>query len=721
VNGTGNNDAFSSNQTILTNLSEPSLESQTSPSALDPSGLQDTNTSTEADTSFDGPQFENGLVSAEFAIESAIEDIAPTSTIPPVIEAQESDLRGATQPPAPEAHLQEHSQDNALDFSDDHEALANQTAELDVDTNSPREDINFDPLQTTILTPPSDLQPPQPTMSNADPLSAQRELDQSQEDTIMDDAPPTSAQPNLTRPREDDDEDEPSAKRTKTEDADSSFQDAPIQNGNGEHEDDAEITPYAAKEISKIVKNIARTPHGKNFKQPVAKLWPNFAAAYAERISNEIDLETMDNRLRDQVYHTMGDLKKDIELLYTNALTFNGADHMVTSAGLKTRDGLLSKIANVGTEPPAPVKKEKKAAPKRPTPVPSARRASRGSHGATLPTPQPTQTFALDPTSNTPLIRRDSTKLDGGRPKREIHPPKNKDLPYSVRPKSKKHAHELKFCEDILTEIHKSKHIEFVGPFEHPVDPVALNIPHYFTIIKKPMDLSTMSKKLKGGSYTSAADFDKDMKQMLANCYKFNPAPNPINALGKRLEELYKTLWDRKDQYLADRSPPAASPSAGESEDDDDDEEDVVVDKTQDNTLSAAKDRLIEEQSKLVTLMGSKHPDQGLIQMQRDMVGVIQRRILEEETALKSKSKKKSVKPTKKAAPVKKASSSTSKKSGGSSKRYMGTLEKETISAGLGALPDDVSNEVLADIKKERPGLDVSHQFDLSESLLIWD
>lgn len=741
VNGASNTDAFASNQTFLTNLSEPPLESLPSPTEiLNNSQLPDTNTTTtepDLSISLDGepPESSTLLVTTE----SAIEDVAPTSTVPPVVEAPESDLRDSA--PA----YEEQQQDQPLDFEVDENALASQVPELGADSSNINSDLPLEPSPTTNVEAPSDLQLPQESTPTVDP-PAQDESGPSltvdspleSKDTVMAvmaDAPQYPPPTKVAREREDDDEVEPSAKRTKTEDTEDfavNMEDAPTQNGDASHSANAELTPYEQKEIIKIVKTVARTKDGKNFRMPVSKLWPNFAAAYAEKISDEIDLETMEHRLRDKVYQTMGDVRDAINLLSNNALIFNGPDHPITIAAATVRDSLLDKIAHVTPEPAPPVKKEKKPAPKRSTPIPdaapraAARKPSRGSHGAVAPAPQVPQTFALNPTSNTPLIRRESTKLDGGRPKREIHPPKSKDLPY-MRPKSKKHANELKFCEDVLAELSKAKYREFVSAFNQPVDPVALNIPSYFTVIKKPMDLGTMSKKLKEGEYASAADFEKDMRLVLSNCFKFNPAGNIVNLWGKRLEELFDAQWARKDQYLADRSPPAASPvSAGESEDEEEEEEEPVVEG--ESTLSNLKERLLAEQQKLITLMGAKHPDQGMITMQKDMVTIIQKHITDEETAAKSKSKKpKAPKTTRKAAPVKKPAAAT-KKAGGNrqSQKYMGTLEKETISAGLGALPDEVSNEVLADIKKERPGIDAGEDgtleldIDVISIPLLW-
>ncbi|PVH89248.1 Bromodomain-containing protein, partial [Cadophora sp. DSE1049] len=238
------------------------------------------------------------------------------------------------------------------------------------------------------------------------------------------------------------------------------------------------ITPHEVKELLKMVKAAARSTAGKNFRAPVAELWPGFAEQYTEKIAKEVDLKTMEKTLNKGGYTTMEAFKGDVRLIYDNAVTFNGPDHTISQAALEVRNVILGKIDNMPPEPG-----------------------------------------------------------DGGRPKREIHPPKSKDLVYpTTRPKNKKLATELKFCEEVLNEVMKHKYWSMNHPFMIPVDPVALGIPNYFAIIKKPMDLGTMSTKLKGGQYSSASDFEKDMRLLLANCYKFNPAGNPIHELGKQFE-----------------------------------------------------------------------------------------------------------------------------------------------------------------------------------------
>lgn len=48
------------------------------------------------------------------------------------------------------------------------------------------------------------------------------------------------------------------------------------------------------------------------------------------------------------------------------------------------------------------------------------------------------------------------------------------------------------------------------------------DVPTYYNVIINPMDLSTMTKKLKSLSYWSKIDFFDDIRLIHSNCYLFN-------------------------------------------------------------------------------------------------------------------------------------------------------------------------------------------------------
>jgi len=156
-------------------------------------------------------------------------------------------------------------------------------------------------------------------------------------------------------------------------------------------------------------------------------------------------------------------------------------------------------------------------------------------------------------------------------------------LPYSeFKPRRKKAVAELKFCDTILKELMKKSHEVYAFPFYNPVDPVALNIPDYFRIIRKPMDLGTITTKLKANEYDGVSDFEADIRQMFFNCYKFNPPDSAVYGMGKKLEAVFDSKWRDKPNFKEQQSE-SVSPQPEEHEEDvsdddnDYDEENVVA------------------------------------------------------------------------------------------------------------------------------------------------
>jgi len=77
-------------------------------------------------------------------------------------------------------------------------------------------------------------------------------------------------------------------------------------------------------------------------------------------------------------------------------------------------------------------------------------------------------------------------------------------------------------AEKVLTEL--KAHTEHSTPFLNPVK--KKDAPDYYIIIKQPMDLGTMTKKLKQFAYKSKKEFVDDLSQIWKNCLKFNSSPD---------------------------------------------------------------------------------------------------------------------------------------------------------------------------------------------------
>ena len=59
-------------------------------------------------------------------------------------------------------------------------------------------------------------------------------------------------------------------------------------------------------------------------------------------------------------------------------------------------------------------------------------------------------------------------------------------------------------------------------PFHTPVDTIKLGLPDYFKIIKKPMDLGTIKKRLDNNYYWCSKECVDDINLMFTNCYMYN-------------------------------------------------------------------------------------------------------------------------------------------------------------------------------------------------------
>nr|Q4R8Y1.3 RecName: Full=Bromodomain testis-specific protein [Macaca fascicularis] len=79
----------------------------------------------------------------------------------------------------------------------------------------------------------------------------------------------------------------------------------------------------------------------------------------------------------------------------------------------------------------------------------------------------------------------------------------------------------------------------FSWPFQRPVDAVKLKLPDYYTIIKNPMDLNTIKKRLENKYYVKASECIEDFNTMFSNCYLYNKPGDDIVLMAQALEKLF--------------------------------------------------------------------------------------------------------------------------------------------------------------------------------------
>ncbi|KAK0231399.1 hypothetical protein IW262DRAFT_1343900 [Armillaria fumosa] len=77
--------------------------------------------------------------------------------------------------------------------------------------------------------------------------------------------------------------------------------------------------------------------------------------------------------------------------------------------------------------------------------------------------------------------------------------------------------------------------------------------PDYHTIIQNPMDLQTMTRKVKVKSYKSKREFQDDLDLIWTNCYTYNGDNHPlrhcVNRLKGKADKLLRNITDRKERH----------------------------------------------------------------------------------------------------------------------------------------------------------------------------
>lgn len=91
-------------------------------------------------------------------------------------------------------------------------------------------------------------------------------------------------------------------------------------------------------------------------------------------------------------------------------------------------------------------------------------------------------------------------------------------------------------CLDVLKVLQSHQH---AWVFNSPVDPVELGLPDYFEVIKRPMDLGTIKKRLENGCYHSLEDFEEHVHTTFDNAMLYNPEGSVVYNMAKEMKEKF--------------------------------------------------------------------------------------------------------------------------------------------------------------------------------------
>uniref|UniRef100_A0A8D2KVF6 Bromodomain testis-specific protein n=1 Tax=Varanus komodoensis TaxID=61221 RepID=A0A8D2KVF6_VARKO len=106
--------------------------------------------------------------------------------------------------------------------------------------------------------------------------------------------------------------------------------------------------------------------------------------------------------------------------------------------------------------------------------------------------------------------------------------------------KNTKLSDSLKYCNEILQELFSKEHIAYAWPFYKPVDVTALGLEDYHDVIKYPMDLGTIKKKMENREYKETQEFAADIRLMFMNCYRYNSPDHEVVAMARKLQDVFE-------------------------------------------------------------------------------------------------------------------------------------------------------------------------------------
>ena len=240
---------------------------------------------------------------------------------------------------------------------------------------------------------------------------------------------------------------------------------------------------------------------------------------YPMIIKNPMDLSTIEKKLIiSKEYQNAEQFAADVRLMLNNCYSYNPPETIVYKRGKnleKQLDNLLKKM------------------PTKETILTGMQSAlvSSGIAAADKKRKGSTTALAGSGTFSAPGAKKRATDSPGGETPKPRRVSSMKQGPRS--------SDELKQCLNVWKEI--TKRTNLVWPFLQPVDPVALGIPDYFTIIKEPMDFGTIKKKIDAGNYGSFSEFERDVRLIFSNCYTYNAPNSDVVSFCKQIESIFES------------------------------------------------------------------------------------------------------------------------------------------------------------------------------------
>ncbi|KAM0685247.1 transcription initiation at TATA-containing promoter protein [Conglomerata obtusa] len=199
-----------------------------------------------------------------------------------------------------------------------------------------------------------------------------------------------------------------------------------------------------------------------------------------------MDISTVRWKIKSNMYTSVSELKKDMELMFNNCYIYNPKDTPVHKMGVeleKQFNNLYNKMPTSDT-----LKKKRKT----------------------------------DVKINEVI---------------EVKKPK-------VVAKNLMSAEDRQMCEKIIEELLRPKNHGIMWPFMDPINDDL--VPGYSLVIKSPTDMGLIKRKFESNEFESLDDLQKELKLMVNNCFKFNQDVKKIYDCAIEADRLCENLFARE-------------------------------------------------------------------------------------------------------------------------------------------------------------------------------
>lgn len=266
------------------------------------------------------------------------------------------------------------------------------------------------------------------------------------------------------------------------------------------------------------------------FRYPVDPSVPGYYAI----IKNPMDLSTAKERIS-----TLTGFLMDLRLIFQNCFTFNQPDSLIYDQAKRLRSLAINELKGAFPREKKLIKRVLKTAQEDIDLLQTINQSITRAAAA-----EEDEDVFMTSKATTATVPKVSIKINKVLKDEHVDNTLNTDNTSSVNITSTDNStisnSDKTKLKNILQKLCKHRHAYF---FLEPVDPIALNIPTYFEIIKTPMDFGTIKSKLP--SYANPDEFAHDCRLVFSNCKTFNSPETLVYQVAVELEKMFEADWSK--------------------------------------------------------------------------------------------------------------------------------------------------------------------------------